>query len=313
MHWREKAAIKRFTVTMSETMNPYEDMRIFAQVLEAGSFTAAADRLGMSKQSVSRRLMQLEERLGVRLLNRSTRRLDATPLGQHYYQSALRLLGEVQQVEHDISGQAQALRGTLRLSAPLSFAMSHLGCLLTEFLQLHPQVDVEVDLSDRAVDLIGEGYDLALRIGALEDSSLIARRIASVERVYCASPAYLQARGVPLKPEDLAGHDCLPYGHSRQVQWQFRQGGKAQAIQVAGRMRANNGELLRDAAIAGMGVTYLPTFIVGQALADGRLVNVLEEWTPPALQLSAVYPQHRQVARPVQGFVSFLRERLVQL
>ncbi|MCI1039292.1 LysR family transcriptional regulator [Pseudomonas putida] len=294
-------------------MNPYEDMRIFAQVMEAGSFTAAADRLGMSKQSVSRRLMQLEERLGVRLLNRSTRRLDATPLGQHYYQSALRLLGEVQQVEHDISGQAQALRGTLRLSAPLSFAMSHLGCLLTEFLQLHPQVDVEVDLSDRAVDLIGEGYDLALRIGALEDSSLIARRIASVERVYCASPEYLQARGVPLKPEDLAGHDCLPYGHSRQVQWQFRQGGKAQAIQVTGRMRANNGELLRDAAIAGMGVTYLPTFIVGQALADGRLVNVLEEWTPPALQLSAVYPQHRQVARPVQGFVSFLRERLVQL
>ena len=313
MHWREKAAIKRLTVTMSETMNPYEDMRIFAQVMEAGSFTAAADRLGMSKQSVSRRLMQLEERLGVRLLNRSTRRLDATPLGQHYYQSALRLLGEVQQVEHDISGQAQALRGTLRLSAPLSFAMSHLGCLLTEFLQLHPHVDVEVDLSDRAVDLIGEGYDLALPIGALEDSSLIARRIASVERVYCASPAYLQARGVPLKPEDLAGHDCLPYGHSRQVQWQFRQGGKAQAIQVTGRMRANNGELLRDAATAGMGVTYLPTFIVGQALADGRLVNVLEEWTPPALQLSAVYPQHRQVARPVQGFVSFLRERLVQL
>ena len=311
MHWREKAAIKRLTVTMSETMNPYEDMRIFAQVMEAGSFTAAADRLGMSKQSVSRRLMQLEERLGVRLLNRSTRRLDATPLGQHYYQSALRLLGEVQQVEHDISGQA--LRGTLRLSAPLSFAMSHLGCLLTEFLQLHPQLDVEVDLSDRAVDLIGEGYDLALRIGGLEDSSLIARRIASVERVYCASPAYLQARGVPLKPEDLAGHDCLPYGHSRQVQWQFRQGGKAQAIQVTGRMRANNGELLRDAAIAGMGVTYLPTFIVGQALADGRLVNVLEEWTPPTLQLSAVYPQHRQVARPVQGFVSFLRERLVQL
>ncbi|MFK0096379.1 LysR family transcriptional regulator [Pseudomonas sp. NPDC090592] len=294
-------------------MNPYEDMRIFAQVMEAGSFTAAADRLGMSKQSVSRRLMQLEERLGVRLLNRSTRRLDATPLGQHYYQSALRLLGEVQQVEHDISGQAQALRGTLRLSAPLSFAMSHLGCLLTEFLQLHPQVDVEVDLSDRAVDLIGEGYDLALRIGALEDSSLIARRIASVERVYCASAAYLQARGTPVQPDELAGHDCLPYGHSRQVQWQFRQGGKAQAIQVAGRMRANNGELLRDAAIAGMGVTYLPTFIVGQALADGRLVTVLQDWTPPALQLSAVYPQHRQVSRPVQGFVEFLRERLVQL
>lgn len=292
-------------------MNPYEDMRIFTQVMQAGSFTAAADLLGMSKQSVSRRLMQLEERLGVRLLNRSTRRLDATPLGQQYFDSAVRLLGEMQQAEQDISGQTQALRGTLRLSAPLSFAISHLGSLLTEFLQLHAQLIVEIDLSDRAVDLIGEGYDLALRIGTLEDSSLVARRIASIERVYCASPGYLAARGTPLEPESLREHDCLPYGHSRQVQWQFKGQGKTlQAIAVSGRMRANNGELLRDAAIAGMGVTYLPAFIVEQALADGRLVKLLEAWTPPPLQLSAVYPQHRQIARPVQAFVEFLRERL---
>ncbi|WP_312389683.1 LysR family transcriptional regulator [Pseudomonas sp.] len=292
-------------------MNPYEDMRIFTQVMQAGSFTAAADLLGMSKQSVSRRLMQLEERLGVRLLNRSTRRLDATPLGQQYFDSAVRLLGEMQQAEQDISGQTQALRGTLRLSAPLSFAISHLGSLLTEFLQLHAQLIVEIDLSDRAVDLIGEGYDLALRIGTLEDSSLVARRIASIERVYCASPGYLAARGTPLEPEALREHDCLPYGHSRQVQWQFKGQGKTlQAIAVSGRMRANNGELLRDAAIAGMGVTYLPAFIVEQALAGGRLVKLLEAWTPPPLQLSAVYPQHRQIARPVQAFVEFLRERL---
>lgn len=306
-----KAAIKRSTVTKSNPMNPYEDMRIFTQVMQAGSFTAAADLLGMSKQSVSRRLMQLEERLGVRLLNRSTRRLDATPLGQQYFDSAVRLLGEMQQAEQDISGQTQALRGTLRLSAPLSFAISHLGSLLTEFLQLHAQLIVEIDLSDRAVDLIGEGYDLALRIGTLEDSSLVARRIASIERVYCASPGYLAARGTPLEPEALREHDCLPYGHSRQVQWQFKgQGRTLQAIAVSGRMRANNGELLRDAAIAGMGVTYLPAFIVEQALADGRLVKLLEAWTPPPLQLSAVYPQHRQIARPVQAFVEFLRERL---
>lgn len=306
-----KAAIKRSTVTKSNPMNPYEDMRIFTQVMQAGSFTAAADLLGMSKQSVSRRLMQLEERLGVRLLNRSTRRLDATPLGQQYFDSAVRLLGEMQQAEQDISGQTQALRGTLRLSAPLSFGISHLGSLLTEFLQLHAQLIVEIDLSDRAVDLIGEGYDLALRIGTLEDSSLVARRIASIERVYCASPGYLAARGTPLEPEALREHDCLPYGHSRQVQWQFKGQGKTlQAIAVSGRMRANNGELLRDAAIAGMGVTYLPAFIVEQALADGRLVKLLEAWTPPPLQLSAVYPQHRQIARPVQAFVEFLRKRL---
>jgi DNA-binding transcriptional LysR family regulator len=139
--------------------------------------------------------MQLEERLGVRLLNRSTRRLDATPLGERYYQNALRLLDEVQLLEQAISGQTVELRGTLRLNAPLSFAIAHLGCRLTKFLQLHPGVDVEVDLSDRAVDLIGGGYDLALRIGILEDSSLVARRIGAVERVHCASPAYLAAHG----------------------------------------------------------------------------------------------------------------------
>jgi DNA-binding transcriptional LysR family regulator len=283
-------------------MNPFEDMRIFCQVMDSGSFTAAADQLGLSKQFVSRRLMQLEERLGVRLLNRSTRRLDVTPLGQSYYESALRLLGEVEQVEQGIAGQTTEPRGTIRVSAPLSFALAHLGCLLPVFLQRYREVTVEVDLSDRPVDLLGEGYDLALRIGILEDSTLIARRIASIERVYCASPAYLAERGTPLKPEDLLGHDCLPYGHGRQVQWRFAGQGKPLAV--------NNGELLKDAAIAGMGITYLPTFIVGSALKDGRLVPVLDEFRTEPLVLSAVYPQHRQSSRPVQALIEFLRERL---
>ncbi len=289
-------------------MNPFEDMRLFCQVMESGSFTAAAEQLGLSKQFVSRRLIQLEDRLGVRLLNRSTRRLDVTPLGQSYYESALRLLSEVEQVEQGIAGQNSEPRGTIRVSAPLSFAMAHLGCLLPLFLQRHPQVAVEVDLSDRAVDLIGEGYDLVLRIGILEDSTLIARRIASIARVYCASPDYLARRGTPQQPEDLVGHDCLPYGHGRQVQWRFK--GKVQALNVSGRMRVNNGDLLRDTAMAGLGVTYLPTFIVADALKDGRLVTVLDAYAPEALTLSAVYPQHRQSSRPVQALVDFLRERL---
>ena len=196
-------------------MNPFEDMRIFCQVMDSGSFTAAADQLGLSKQFVSRRLMQLEARLGVRLLNRSTRRLDVTPLGQTYYESAMRLLNDVEHMEQGIAGQTSEPRGTLRVSAPLSFAMAHLGCLLPLFLQRYSGVTVEVDLSDRPVDLLSEGYDLALRIGVLEDSTLIARRIASIERVYCASPAYLAERGTPLKPQDLHEHDCLPYGHGR--------------------------------------------------------------------------------------------------
>ncbi len=259
-------------------MNPFEDMRIFCQVMDSGSFTSAADQLGLSKQFVSRRLMQLEERLGVRLLNRSTRRLDVTPLGQSYYESALRLLGEVEQVEQSIAGQTAEPRGTIRLSAPLSFALAHLACLLPPFLQRYREVSVEVDLSDRPVDLLGEGYDLALRIGTLEDSTLIARRIASIDRVYCASPAYLA------RPDDLHLHDCLPYGHGRQVQWRFSGPGKPTVVNVTGRMRVNNGDLLRDAAIFGMGITYLPVFIVGSALEDGRL--------------------------EVQAFIEFLRERL---
>ena len=291
-------------------MNPFEDMRLFCQVMESGSFTAAAEQLGLSKQFVSRRLIQLEDRLGVRLLNRSTRRLDVTPLGQSYYESALRLLGEVEQVEQGIAGQNSEPRGTIRLSAPLSFAMAHLGCLLPAFLQRYPQVSVEVDLSDRPVDLIGEGYDLVLRIGILEDSTLIARRIASVQRVYCASPEYLALHGTPQKPDDLADHDCLPYGHGRQVQWRFQNKVKLQSLNVSGRMRVNNGELLRDTAIAGLGITYLPTFIIADALKDGRLVTLLEDFAPDALTLSAVYPQHRQSSRPVQALVDFLRERL---
>jgi DNA-binding transcriptional LysR family regulator len=290
-------------------MNPFEDMRLFCQVMESGSFTAAAEHLGLSKQFVSRRLIQLEERLGVRLLNRSTRRLDVTPLGQSYYESALRLLSEVEQVEQGISGQNTDPRGTIRLSAPLSFAMAHLGSLLPLFLQRHPHVSVEVDLSDRPVDLISEGYDLVLRIGTLEDSTLIARRIASVQRVYCASPDYLSRRGTPHTPEDLAEHECLPYGHSRQVQWRFMVKGKPLVMNVSGRMRVNNGELLRDSAIAGLGITYLPTFIVAEALKDGRLVTVLEDFAPEALALSAVFPQHRQSSRPVQALIEFLREQ----
>jgi DNA-binding transcriptional LysR family regulator len=291
-------------------MNPFEDMRIFTQVMESGSFTAAADKLGLSKQFISRRLIQLEERLGVRLLNRSTRRLDVTPLGQAYYESALRLVADLEQAEQSIAGQNTQPRGTIRITAPLSFAVEHLGPLLPVFLQRYPQVSVEVDLSDRAVDLLGEGYDLALRIGVLEDSTLIARHIAHIERVYCCSPEYLQRRGVPTEPEALKDHDCLPYGHSRQVQWRFERNGKPLSLNLCGRMRANNGELLRDAAIGGLGITWLPLFIVGDALRDGRLVRVLDEFRTPLLALSAVYPQHRQGARPVQALIEFLKENL---
>ncbi len=294
-------------------MNAFEDMRLFVQVLESRSFTAAAEQLGISKQYISRRLMQLESRLGARLLNRSTRRLDVTALGQSYYDSAVRLLAEVEQIEQGIAGQAAEPRGILRVSAPLSFAMAQLSVLMPRFLQRYPQVQVEMDLSDRPVDLLGEGYDLVLRIGVLEDSSLIARRIASIARVYCASPDYLAARGIPDTPQALTAHDCLPYGHARQVQWRFQVDGKPLVIGVGGRLRANNGELLCEAAVAGMGIAYLPRFIVQQAISSGQLQTVLDDFVTEPLALSAVYPQHRQTSRPVQVLIEFLREHLGNL
>ncbi len=291
-------------------MNPFEDMRLFAQVLESGSFTAAAEQLGVSKQLISRRLMQLEERLGVRLLNRSTRRLDVTPLGHAYHEAALRLLAEVEQVEQSIAGEHGQPRGTIRLSAPLSFAVEHLSQVFPAFMQRYPQVVLELDLSDRSVDLLAEGFDLALRIGQLEDSSLIARRIGGVERVWVCSPGYLAERGVPEEPAALVAHDCLPYGHGRTVQWRFEREGKTQQLQLGGRLRANNGEVLRDAAIAGLGITYLPLFIVRKALEEGRLCRVLDDYRPAPLAVSALYPAHRQGVRAVQVLVEFLREAL---
>lgn len=295
---------------MADGMNPYEDMRLFTQVLDAGSFTAAAQQLDASKQWVSRRVMALEARLGVRLLNRSTRRLAVTPLGQAYYDAAQRLLADLEQVEQSIAGAEGAVKGTLRVSAPLSFAVEHLSPLLPVFLQAHPQVTVELDLSDRNVDLLAEGFDLALRIGVPEDSGLVARGIADIERVWCASPCYLAEHGTPMAPADLAGHWCLPYGRGQAETWRFERAGHTASHRAAGRLRANNGEVLREAAMAGLGIAHLPLFIVRSALERGALARVLDDWRPAPLRLSALYPRHRQNAGAVQALIAFLRNAL---
>jgi DNA-binding transcriptional LysR family regulator len=288
-------------------MSQLEDMRLFVETLDAASFTTAADRLGLSKQSVSKRLMALEARLGVRLLNRTTRRLHATELGLAYYERARQILQEVAQAEQAITRQNAAPRGTLRLSAPMSFGTMHLSPAIPRFLEAHAEVAIELDLNDRTVDLVGEGYDMSVRIGALADSSLIARSIAPVETVTCASPDYLARKGTPHSPAELRQHDCLLYGHGKNVEWLFTQQGKPSPVAVSGRLRANNGEIVRDAAIGGLGLAYLPTFIVGEALRDGRLVTVLDAYRPPLTAIHAVYPQHRQTSLAIHAFVDFLR------
>ncbi len=290
-------------------MNQLEDMRIFAETVDAHSFTAAADRLGLSKQFVSKRIAALEKRLGARLLERSTRQLRVTDLGLAFHERALRILQEVDSAEQMITNQTATPRGVLRLSAPMTFGTLHLGPLIPTFMQRHPDVSLELDLSDRAVDLIGEGYDMAVRIGTLADSSLIARRITSVQLITCASPDYLREHGIPIAPDQLAAHACLTYGQTRHGEWAFRVGGRLRKISVNGPMRSNNGEMLRDAAIAGLGIIVMPDFIVAAALADGRLVEVLETFRCEGLTMYAVYPQHRESSLLVRAFSDFLVER----
>ncbi|MFZ5457010.1 MAG: LysR family transcriptional regulator [Pseudomonadota bacterium] len=288
-------------------MSQLEDMQIFVSTVDAQSFTAAADRLGLSKQLISRRIMALEERLGARLLVRTTRRLSITDTGRGFYERAVKILQDVDEAEQLVANQNAAPRGTLRLSAPMSFGTLHLGPAIARFMATWPEVTMELDLSDRFVDVVGEGYDMAVRIGQLDDSSLIARAIAPTQLVACASPAYLEQHGRPQTPAELKDHQCLLYGHSRSVEWPFLDKGRPFALPVSGRLRANNGELACDAAIAGLGVVLLPTFIVGEALRAGSLVSVLDEYAPAPLTIYAVYPQHRQQSRTVKVFTEFLR------
>ncbi|HEX7908095.1 LysR family transcriptional regulator [Paraburkholderia ginsengiterrae] len=287
-----------------------DDMRIFIATVDAHNFTAAANRLALSKQFVSRRVMALEEALGVQLLIRNTRKLAVTELGQDFYERAKRILGEVEDAEQAMSQLHAGPRGLLRVSAPMSFGMAHLSPLVATFLRQNGDVRVEMELSDRTVDVVGEGFDMAIRIGALPDSTLVAQKLVDIRMVACCSPGYVRRRGAPAVPRDLERHSCLLYGHGGTVSWDFVVDGVAKSVEVHGPLRANNGELVRDAAVAGLGIVRLPDFIVADALRSGQLVPVLEEFLPAATSVNAVYPQHRQTSVTIRAFVEFLREHL---
>ena len=290
-------------------MNRLEDMRIFVESVDAGSFTAAAERLELSKQFVSKRVSALEAGLGARLLIRTTRKLRVTELGLAYYERARGILQQVDDAEQMVASQVAEPRGLLRVAAPMSFGTMHLSPSIPDFLQRYPEVSLDLDLNDRRVDLISEGYDMALRIGKLEDSSMVARRLAPLDRVICASPAYLERHGEPMSLEALRSHTCLLYGLNRSMEWDLARDGKTLSVPVSGRLRVNNGELLRDAAIAGLGLAFLPTFIISPALADGRLVSLLDAYRPPATSIYAVYPQHRQSSLLIRSLTDFLHDR----
>jgi DNA-binding transcriptional LysR family regulator len=292
-------------------MDKFEDIQAFIAVVDAGSFTAAAERLGSAKSAVSRRVSALEERLGVQLLHRTTRVLNLTETGRSFYEHGTRILADLEEAEAAVQQEHGELRGTLRFALPLSFGVRHMCGPIASFSKQHPKVHFDLDLNDRRVDLIEDNFDLALRIGRLSDSSLIARRLFDVRAVVCASPNYLNLHGTPQSPDDLRDHQCLVYSNLADPnKWGFedRDGNKG-TVKVSRVMTASSGDFLANAAAHGMGVVIQPTFIASQAIRSGKLVAVLTDYSWPISPAYAVYPPTRHLSYKVRAFIDFLAEK----
>ena len=291
-------------------MDPLEGISTFAAVVEAQSFSGAARDLNRSKAAISSQIKKLEDRLGVRLLNRTTRRLSMTDEGRAYYEHARRILDEAREAEDALDNLTAEPRGVLRVNAPMSFGIQHLGGAVTEFMQQHPDVEVDLVLNDRQVDLVEEGFDMGIRIAQLGDSSLIARRLAPCRRVVVASPEYWKRRGKPKHPDELNDHDVLLYSYLAEAGvWSFKGPEGAITLNVNGRLRANNGDVLIDAAKQGLGVNLVPTFICCDELMNGSLEPALLEFEDDPISVYAVYPHRRHLATRVRAFVDFLADR----
>jgi DNA-binding transcriptional LysR family regulator len=292
-------------------MDRFADIEAFTAVVETGTFSAAGERLGIAKSVVSRRISQLEKRLGSRLLHRTTRRLALTDSGKNFYQRAVQILADLDEAEQSVAEETSELRGAIKLAAPLTFGLMHLSDAITDFLNIHPTIELNLDLNDRNVNLVEEGFDMSVRIGDLQDSSLVAKRIGTVRNITCASRAYLERQGEPDNPDQLHQHIGLQYSNiSYKQQWCYETPeGKTIHAQPQIRIRANNGEALAAAAIAGLGITTGPTFILGKHIVDGSLVAILNAYQRPSVGIYAVYPPGRLTPRRVQKFSDFLARR----
>jgi DNA-binding transcriptional LysR family regulator len=286
-------------------------MQVFVRVATLGSFSAAARALDLSQTMVTKHVAALEDRLGIKLLHRSTRKLVLTEGGRNYLTACERILAEIEEAEASASLDRIEPRGTLRLNVPLTFGFRQVVPALTEFSRLYPAVSFDLGLADRYVDLMEEGWDLAIRIGQLKDSSLVARRLAACRTIVCAAPAYLKQHGIPQTPDDLIRHNCLAYTLPSAIganRWTFGTDGDI-VVPIQGNLRANNGDALLAAAVAGQGLIYQPTFIVGDSLREGSLVPVLSNYPTYEPAIHAVLPSGRQAPAKVRVFVAFLAER----
>ncbi len=291
-------------------MGQLEDMAMFVRVVEAGSITKAAEQLNIAKSAVSRRLKELETRLGSQLISRTTRQSNLTQAGEQYYQKVHHILSEVDALNEETSGTPTRIEGTLKMTAPLSFGLMHLNDVIDEYANKHPELKFELDFSDRHTDLIEEGFELAIRIRELQDSSYQAKRLALIRYALCASPAYLERMGTPKTFDDLTEHDFLQYGMSKSSTIELiDEQGKKHQVAVNGKIKANNGDFLREMAVKGHGIAFLPTFITYKALISGELVPILQQYQLPTLNAYAVYPKNRFLSQRCRYLIDFIAER----
>jgi DNA-binding transcriptional LysR family regulator len=291
-------------------MDRLTEMEAFVRVVDHGGFTEAARKMGLSKSAVSKHVAALEARLAVRLLNRTTRRVSATELGLAYYDRARVVLADALEADSMVTAMQATPRGSLRVSAPVSFGIVQLSTAVARFLCAYPEVDVNLVLDDRFVEVVAEGFDLAVRVGALEDSSLKARKLASARRVLAASPGYVAEMGAPRGVDDLGAHRLLHYSNLATGNfWRFQgANGEERHVRVGGRLTVNNGDSLMRAAEAGLGIALLPSFIIGDAIAAGRLVEILPDRAPDVIGVHALYPQGRFPQPKLRAFVDFLAQ-----
>jgi DNA-binding transcriptional LysR family regulator len=294
-------------------MDRLREMEMFVRVIDSGSFSAAARDLDMGQPAVSKTIASLEDRLGVRLLTRSTRKLSPTEAGTAFYERAIRAIGEANEAEAAAQGAGAGLEGRLRVSAPVTFSRLHLVPKLGSFLDAHPKVQLELLMDDRVVDLVAENIDVALRMGVLTDSALKARKLAQAERLVLASPSYLARRGVPHTPADLLEHDGVIYGQSSGGQeWLFRRGTSETSVYFRTRLKLSAAEGVREAVLAGQGFAIASRWMFAPELKSGEVVSILEEWTLPAIDLWVIYPSGRLTSAKARTFIRWFEKIINQ-
>jgi len=292
-------------------MESFGAIPVFVTVVESGGFSPAAKLLGISKSAVSKRVTQLEEQMGVKLLHRTTRKLSLTEAGEHFFQHA-RIAHQAAKDAQDAVAQLQGEpQGRLRINTPMSFGRLHIAPLIPEFLKRYPKISIEMVMDDKVADLIGEGFDIAIRGGDLPDSSLIARKLAPLRNVLCASPEYIEKHGRPVELSQLADHNCLIFTYSKDIkEWLFIKDGQTQSVEVTGNYNVNNSEALREALLQGVGIGRLPTFVAGPDIKSGELVSLFEEYQMPDKTIYAVFPERQYLPSKVRAFIDFAVEYL---